>query len=178
MIYRSLCFERLIKHFLQNNYDDHAHDRLCDDSRAKSIFDNKVRKIINIFCEEMGQRIFHMEFDHDVVTGRKQHVSQYFRDLSSAVFNYYICEELIYNDIIKTIKQGILPRINELLDDNDVLLRRTLKKEINEFEDIVNYLAICHFWFEKMDFVLGRYDLMAKKFTPCNEIKKVFELSK
>lgn len=129
----------------------------------------EVKKLVEIYVKAFEKDMFKNKLsilDSDLSV---------FKDLENELMNLYFCEELIYNDIIKIIKTNIINSKNSL-SSNDLLNK--LPDKINDFNDIILYIGLANLMFEKMKFLLGKYDKNNGIFIPCNEIKNVYKLSK
>ena len=183
MSQKSLSFYKEISFYLLNYYNIYDLDKLSKfimisgDNDLNELF--RIHDLCDIILSSIEKKIFKSEVSIDYNFSNN---NELINDLTNYIMSSYMCEELIYNDIILTIKKFIVPSIKEYVnnhkEENKMKLFNKLPLEINDFETIIPYLGLCNLFFENLGFLLGSYNMTSGVFTPSNEIKQIYKLSK
>lgn len=183
MSQKGLSFYKEISFYLLNYYNIYDLDKLSKfvmisgDNDLNELF--RTNDLADIIISSIEKKIFKSEVKINV---NELEDSEQIDVLTNYIMSSYMCEELIYNDIIVTIKKYIVPSVKEYVnnhkDENKMKLFNKLPLEINDFIDITPYLGLCNLFFENLGFLLGSYNMTSGVFVPSNEVKQIYKLSK
>ena len=172
MSQNNMSFSKEISFYLLNYYNMYDLDKLSkfimltNDNDLNELF--RINDLCDIIISSIEKKVFKSSID--VKVDNLSFNDDLINQMTDFMMGLYMCEELIYNDIIATILKYIVPSVRSYVsahkDENKMKLFNKLPIEVKCFEDIIPYLGLCS------------YNVNNGVFVPNNEIKEMYKLSK